>query len=55
MAAYEDKIVAIPDPTPTAVENVQTNEVQASKILRDGQILILKDGKMYNALGIEIK
>jgi len=54
-SAYEDKIVAIPAPIPTAVENVQTNEVQASKFFRDGQILIEKNGKIYNAQGAEVK
>ena len=54
-AAYEDKIVAIPAPDPTAVENVQTNEVQASKILRDGMLLIVRDGKTYNVTGAEVK
>ena len=54
-SAYEDKIVAIPAPDPTAVENVQTNEVQASKILRDGMLLIVRDGKLYNVHGAQVK
>ena len=41
--------------TPTAVENVQTNQVQGTKILRDGQLLIEKNGKLYNATGAEVK
>jgi len=39
----------------TAVENVQTNQVQATKILRDGMLLIEKNGKLYNATGAEVK
>lgn len=38
----------------TGIEDVQ-DKAQSTKILRDGQLLILKDGKMYNALGVEMK
>ena len=40
---------------PTAVENVQTNHVQATKFFRDGMLLIEKNGKIYNATGAEVK
>ena len=40
---------------PTGVENVQTNQVQATKILRNGMLLIEKNGKIYNATGAEVK
>ena len=39
----------------TAVENVQTNHVQATKFFRDGMLLIEKNGKLYNATGAEVK
>ena len=39
----------------TAVENVQTNHVQATKFFRDGQLLIKKNGKIYNVQGVEAK
>ena len=39
----------------TAVENVQTNHVQATKFFRDGQLLIEKNGKIYNVQGAEVK
>ena len=38
-----------------AVENVQTNHVQATKFFRDGQLLIEKNGKIYNVQGVEVK
>ena len=44
-----------PEPEPTAVENVQTNHVQAIKFLRNGMLLIEKNGKLYNATGAEVK
>ncbi len=40
---------------PTAVENVQTNQVQATKFFRDGQLLIEKNGKIYTLQGAEVK
>ncbi len=44
-----------PDPQPTGVENVQSDKVQATKFFRDGQLLIEKNGKFYNAQGVEVK
>ena len=38
----------------TAIDNVNAN-VQATKVIRDGQVLIVRDGKTYNALGAEVK
>ena len=44
-----------PEQDPTGVENVQTNQVQATKILRDGMLLIEKNGKIYTVTGAEVK
>ncbi len=38
----------------TAVENIENTE-RATKILRNGQILILRDGKVYNINGLEVR
>jgi hypothetical protein len=37
-----------------AVEQVAGPEATAQKRLRDGQLIILRDGKEYNALGVEM-
>ncbi|MBO4690811.1 MAG: leucine-rich repeat protein [Paludibacteraceae bacterium] len=42
-------ILPIPQ-TPTGIENVQ-GEVQRTKALRDGQLLIIRDGAVYNVCG----
>ena len=58
MSAGEEvnlKFTIEPSGSATAVENVQTNQVQGTKILRDGQLLIERDGKLYNATGAEVK
>ena len=36
---------------PTGVEDVQSDKVQSTKVLRDGQVLISRDGKAYDLLG----
>ena len=38
----------------TAVENIENTE-RATKVLRNGQILILRDGKVYNINGLEVR
>ena len=38
----------------TNIDNTAV-EAQTTKIIRDGQILILRDGKTFNALGAEVK
>ena len=42
-------------PSTEGVENVRNDKAQGTKIFRDGQILILRNGKTYNAVGAEIK
>ena len=39
----------------TAVDNVTVEEVKAVKVIRNGQLYILRDGVMYNAVGQAIK
>ncbi len=46
--------VEIPSET-TAVENVSGNDVQCTKILRNGMLLIEHNGKTYNVLGAEVR
>ena len=38
----------------TAIDNTDA-AVKATKVLRDGQVLILRDGKFFNTLGVEVK
>ena len=39
---------------PSAVDNIQSHTTNTQKLLRDGQLLILRDGKTYNAMGQEL-
>lgn len=41
--------------SPTAVENVQGTEINAKKVIRDGQLIIIRNGVEYNANGQAIK
>jgi hypothetical protein len=36
-------------------ENVQSDEVQSTKVIKDGQVLILRNGKTYTMQGQEVK
>ena len=40
--------------TPSAVENT-TVAVKAQKIIRNGQVLMVRDGKTFNMMGVEVK
>ena len=37
--------------TTTAIDNIQGNATQIYKIIRNGQLLIIRDGKIYNTMG----
>ena len=39
----------------TGVENVQGDNVQSTKVLRDGQLIIIRNGVEYNANGMMVK
>lgn len=46
--------VKITVPDETAIENTMV-EGKAVKVIRDGQVMIIRDGKAFNALGVEMK
>jgi hypothetical protein len=50
----EDVTIQTTFSLPTALENAEA-AVKAEKVIRDGQVLILRDGKTFNALGAEVK
>lgn len=39
----------------TAVEDIMLDELKSNKIVNDGQLYILRNGKLYNAVGAEVK
>ena len=39
---------------PQGVENTAAEAVKVQKIVRDGQVIIVRDGKTYNVLGAEL-
>ena len=47
-------IKVIPDTT-TALDNNTVDEVVVEKVIRDGQVLIIRDGNIYNLMGKEIE
>ena len=53
-ATFAIRNVEVTVPDETAVENTPV-EAKAVKVIRDGQVMILRDGKKFNALGVEMK
>ncbi len=54
-ACMDATVTAIFQPnSPTAIMNTQSEE-KAIKVLRDGQLLIICNGRTYNVLGTEVK
>jgi hypothetical protein len=51
---WEIKNFAIQKTTTTDLEDVKIEQLTTTKILRDGQLLILRDGKTYNVMGQEL-
>ena len=44
-----------PEPLPTGIESIQPSEVSSQKVIRNGMLLIEKNGKIYNVQGVEVK
>ena len=52
-----DEIVFTIEPSggETAVDNIQIDKAQSTKLIRNGMLLIERNGKLYNATGAEVK
>ena len=54
MPSYDD--IPVPDPeTPTSVEDIQGDNVQCTKIFKDGVLYIQYNGTMYNVQGARVR
>ena len=40
---------------PTGIESVQDSDISVQKVVRDGQLLIIRDGKTYTVMGESVK
>ena len=47
--------IAEPSGGETAVDNIQIDKAQSTKLIRNGMLLIEKNGKIYNVMGAEVK
>ena len=45
----------IEDNTPTGMESMQGSAIRAEKILRNGQLIIIRNGVEYDATGAVIR
>ena len=53
--SYDQEINITYDGTTTGVENINVNVESLRKQIVDGQLVIIRDGKVYNALGAQVK
>ena len=44
-----------PEEEATGIDDLTIDDVPCRKVLRDGQLLIERDGKVYNALGVRVR
>ena len=54
-ATLDEKTIAFSTAGSTGVENTQSDGLRSTKVLRDGQILILRGEKTYTAQGQEVR
>ena len=54
-AEWEKFTNVLPIPETQGVENVQNDKVQSTKVLRNGQLFIEKNGKTFNAQGAQVQ
>lgn len=53
---YFTRTIVIPEiPNTEGIDNVQSDKVQGTKVIRDGMLLIERNGKTYNAQGVEVR
>lgn len=52
---YNETITFTTKNTPTGIESLQNSEVSNKKVIRNGQLYILRDGEIYNTQGARVK
>ena len=53
--AYIKTVEIVPDNAPTAIENVVKEVEGSQKVMQNGILYIIRDGKVYNAQGTQVK
>jgi len=54
-ATLDEKTISFTTIGETGVDALQAGELHSSKVLHNGEVLILRGGKMYNLQGVEVK
>lgn len=55
VATYSGEFTTTSEGVATGFEDVQSDDVQCTKVVRDGQIFILRGEKIYTLTGVEVK
>ncbi|MBR1995985.1 MAG: hypothetical protein IJ989_01880, partial [Paludibacteraceae bacterium] len=53
--SYNVPIHIVYDASATGIENVTAETVNTEKVIQNGQLLIIRNGKAYNAIGTRVK
>ncbi len=54
--SYNQEIHIVYDPTADGLENIQSEDINSvKKMMIDGQLVIIRNGKAYNAVGAQVK
>ena len=53
--SYDVPIHIVYDASATGIENVTAETVNTEKVIQNGQLLIIRNGKAYNAIGTRVK
>lgn len=54
-AAVIKSITITPQSVATGIEDVRRDDVPCTKVIREGQLMIERDGRTYNVMGVEIR
>ena len=55
VGAYIYSITITPKKASQGIDDVQSDQVQSTKVLMDGMIYILHDGKIFTPTGVQVK
>ena len=47
--------ITLTEQKPTNLETIAPADTKAVKVIRNGQVLILRDGKLFNTLGARVE
>jgi hypothetical protein len=50
-----DEVRLVIEVVPTAIEDIATGTVRVEKVIKDGQLLIIRNGEVFNVMGAKTR